>query len=1174
MPLDNPIPGDPAKPVIDDPGESFVPQENIAVSSNRRNDYNFQPPAGFDRSQFQPARPILNIRGPDFSPWEALTEGFKQNNIFAADAANDAFRRSLDYAEANQEGAPIDPFEISVYAGKYPLQYSGLKTRTGVWLTDQRIKEGLYAQQKVRSNGWTATIGAFAGAVTDPFQIFFPFAGLRKGVGFVKGFKQTASPVFAATVVDEMLISDAYPTRTMNESAMIVAMATGITGLLGGTVGSFGRSYSDRVISRYMDDIADYEKAATGRLGGSREPRDGPTFKSAGSGATNEGLAAKTPTEELHGEGLARAAGLEKLQESPYKRNLQSMFLSVREFTVGLIESPGLFQNKNFKLEATELSVETKIRPWQYEMVEAMNNMTHQWGLSRGTRLGSTAAKQTIGLAKMAIKDKLGNRPMGTLSHAEFREEVSHALRSNEPHSNPYVEASAVKIRKLFDKLKDEAVEADLFTAAQRSKLKQGASEVAEMKARQDQNDADILELQTSLKTERIKITQKHGKKVKHNQEKWAAYDKEAARLKAMVSRSFDAKKELASKNKTLRGLEEEIDRIREEGPTVFNDKGYVPRIWRIDKIEANMAEFRQIIGGYLTKRGVAKGDLELAVTEMLERIRRDHNFNQIKEFDPGIARSARERLIDIDDSLLTKFIENDIDIIMRHHVRTFSTDLELVKRFGTIDLFDQIRLIKEEGAEAIVKAAPSEQAALRKKLSNNLRDFTALRDRLRGTYGLPDDPYRPLSRFYRVMKQWNYLTFLGGVVLSALPDLARPIMTEGFMNTMRPTFAALNQNAYIRQMAAKEIHRSGTALDMILNTRAMAIADTGDVFGRQTGIERALHRGAEAFSMINLLNPWNTAVKEWAGTVIAARIFESADLFAKYTGPVKRANHDFVKLARSGIDKPMAKRLMKQFYEHGDIAHRDGSLMRDTLEGLTGKELTAGIDKHIAKSRKEGGVFLPNTDLWADLEATASFRGALSQDVDRAIVTPGAADRPLWMSTELGSVIAQFKGFGVGAAQRVLTSALQEKQAYNIHGLAMMVGMGMIVNQMKQSLSGYDFGEEGLAKSILGGIDRSGVLGYFGDLDNAISALSDGAVGMKASVDDQEISNRGLVGAVFGPTASKLFDIRTVVSDVGNGRYDTGTSGALRRFIPLQNHFALSHGFAEIQKSAPPATQ
>jgi hypothetical protein len=325
---------------------------------------------------------------------------------------------------------------------------------------------------------------------------------------------------------------------------------------------------------------------------------------------------------------------------------------------------------------------------------------------------------------------------------------------------------------------------------------------------------------------------------------------------------------------------------------------------------------------------------------------------------------------------------------------------------------------------------------------------------------------------------------------------------------------------------------------------------------------------------MINLLNPWNTAVKEWAGMVIAARIFESADLFAKYTGPIKGAPHDFVKLARSGIDKPMAERLMKQFYEHGDIAHRDGSLMRDTLEGLTGKELQAGIDKHIAKARREGGVFLPNTDLWADLEATASFRGALSQDVDRTIVTPGAADRPLWMSTELGSVIGQFKGFGVGSAQRVLMSALQEKQAYNIHGLAMMVGMGMMVNQLKHSLSGYDFGEQSLAKEILGGIDKSGVTGYFSDLDSAIFALGDGAMGIKASVDNQPVSERGLVGAVFGPTASKLLDIRTLFSDVGNGRFDQVTAGAARRLIPLQNHFALSYGFTKMQQAVPMATR
>ncbi|MEO2177204.1 MAG: hypothetical protein ABGY96_24325 [bacterium] len=1357
------------------------------------------------------ARSHLPIRDVDYNPMRVMSEAFSDSNIFSGAVASWAYDRAIEYAQNEQTGGNVDPFDISPFASRFPLAYANLTTPRAIAIRDRQIKAELRSREIISSNGFWAVMGSIGGAAIDPLQIAVPFARLKTGIGFSQGVSRALPPTVLATFIDEGILAAQHPTRTMNEAAQNIAMTTGIIGLVSGITGGFGKNYNGPLIQKYLDDMDEYDEGISGSPGIKPPPDDlgpnldpdhvAPSFRSAGSGATNEGLAAKTPRQELEAEGLKGAYGFERLPDSPYKTLLGSGSLATRENTGALVESPGLFQNKNFELVASEPSVETNIRPWKAKMVGALNDIEMQFGLMRGEKLGGGTAGQILGMAKLSVKDTFGGAPDGKMTFPQFREAVTDALRENEVHDNPFVVAAAKKVRALFDELRDEAVEQDFFTTGERTKLKVV------------QDEQDVLRNQLDDMNKTIQQSQKDLADLKNTPK----YEAAAKKHKKLFARSMVLKTKMRGLTKKADDLEQEIDAIRKEGPVVFAGKGYVPRMMRIDKIEANMESFRQVIGDYLRGQGLHGKDLDAALLDMIERIRRDHNYKPINEFESGLAASARARVLDLEDMFLRDFIENDIDIILRHHVRTFSTDLELVKRFGTVDLYDQIKAMKDEVIDKISNTKNSvKQENIRAELSRDLKLFMALRDRLRGTYGLPDDPYRMLSRTYRVLKQWNYLTFLGGVVLSALPDLARPIMTEGIMRTMKPTFAALHVGKDVRALSAKETNVAGTALDMKESTRALQMADLGDVHGRQSGLERGLHKAGEAFSMINLLNPWNTAIKEWAGMIIAARIFESSDLFAKssrddffpkkfsagtwgtngtfktgsktgltvfhgsggsrkvavdnnvlgsahyatperataklYGSNVKETNtfmenpyvirndedfqklldkydiplgkydnsefgriklkqllldikakreligfkgkkgqsildqqiqadikrvfkeisdfnqansvknvgeqlnrklkadgydgvivdigidakamkanqtrrprdlkggekreewvvrtmldryegstvgrvfgsdqaiflngipaginitakkipHDFVKLARSGIDKPMAERLMKQFHEHGDIAFRDGTFMREMIEqaGYTGKRRSEFIQEMIERARKEGAVFLPNTDEWADIQAIGRFRAALAQDVDRTIVTPGAADRPLFMSTELGSVIFQFKGFGVSSAQRVLVSALQEKQAYNMHGLIMMVGMGMMVNQLKRDISGYDFAEDNLAQAVLGGIDRSGLLGYFSDLDSIISAASNNTAGLHASLDpNKQVNTRGIVSALGGPSASKVLDMWRFVTDVMGGQYDRGTAEATKRLIPLQTHFLVANGFSEIAKSFP----
>src|SRR3546814_5619978 len=117
------------------------------------------------------------------------------------------------------------------------------------------------------------------------------------------------------------------------------------------------------------------------------------------------------------------------------------------------------------------------------------------------------------------------------------------------------------------------------------------------------------------------------------------------------------------------------------------------------------------------------------------------------------------------------------------------------------------------------------------------------MRDRLRGTYTAPSDPNGILSRTTRVVKQANYIRMLGDMTLSAIPVLARSVMVEGVLRTVGQGLIPLATNLRGFRLAARETTFAGTALDMVLETRALSLADRGDEVGRHPKFERSEER-------------------------------------------------------------------------------------------------------------------------------------------------------------------------------------------------------------------------------------------------------------------------------------------------------------------------------------------
>lgn len=572
--------------------------------------------------------------------------------------------------------------------------------------------------------------------------------------------------------------------------------------------------------------------------------------------------------------------------------------------------------------------------------------------------------------------------------------------------------------------------------------------------------------------------------------------------------------------------LQKRLENISKHGVFLNNSKSYLNRIYRHDKIYANEAKFRSILNDHGIKLGLRGSKLSQYVDDVFDSILRRKPFMEVDtgiDFeDVLVAGSARSRELDIPDELLEEFLENDIYSLMKYHVTKMGNDIELHNKFGSVDMKSVIDDVISEWDTKIANTSdPIKKAKFEKQKLNDVRDIRGLRDRVRGTYGASKDPHTLMSRSIRGFKSFNVLVGMGGATISSIPDLARPVMVEGMKTVWEKGFkTAFAKNAkIIKEMKLKEANAAGVAGDSILGLRSQALSDVGDMFGSRSTAEGWLSQSTAVMFLINGLNIWNQILKEWTSGITMLRM---TDHIMRDFNSLSKASKE--KLLKNGIDQEMAKRMQDMIRKHGEL-----------------------VD----------GEWMPNTDLWEDTLARTTFRTALVQNVDRVIITPGAGDRALWTSTEMGSMLTQFKSYGQAANMRLLVSGLQERDGAFWQGAVLLVLFAGLVNEFKRKQYGITK-KESFDEKLLNAIDRSGILGSFMDVNNAIEKISNNGAGMRPAFTDApqyKMPFGAKAGAVAGPTASNALNIGSIINDVLGGKADQKTLDSARFVTPFGNY-------------------
>lgn len=423
-------------------------------------------------------------------------------------------------------------------------------------------------------------------------------------------------------------------------------------------------------------------------------------------------------------------------------------------------------------------------------------------------------------------------------------------------------------------------------------------------------------------------------------------------------------------------------------------------------------------------------------------------------------------------------------------------------------------------------------QRKLKEAFDRDVRDFKAMWERLRGIYALPDDYAKFLPTAERTVMNLNYMRLLGGMTISAFTDIARPIMTQGLGNVykhgLRP--AVKNMRAVFR--AAEDVRQTGTALDMVLNTRARAVAGMDDYVPFSNRMESAVGAMSSRFGVLSLMAPWNAAMKQFSGIVIQGRMIEAVQAISagKSIGAGEIKN-----LAANFIDEDMARRIAAQFKKFGEI-----------------------VDD----------VTIPNAQAWDDIEAQDIFRAAVRREVDGTIVTPGL-DKPLWMTRPGWKLIGQFKSFSFASVQRTMLSGLQKRDMAALNGAALSLFLGMGVYAAKEKIAGRETSDDWRIW-VSEGVDRSGLTGWAFDANNIAEKISRGRIGINAVMGGPPMSryaSRSVLEALFGPTYGAMGDVAQVAGSAFAGDWRESDTRTLRKLMPYQNLFYLRKIFDEAEE-------
>ena len=606
----------------------------------------------------------------------------------------------------------------------------------------------------------------------------------------------------------------------------------------------------------------------------------------------------------------------------------------------------------------------------------------------------------------------------------------------------------------------------------------------------------------------------------------------------------------------------------------------YLPQIWNREAIIADPERLVQAFKRKFASRyeGDARGEagLDEFARELVNKLSKGQHpgfqkdgFIRADSFQLGKSKrtETRELLIkgeELDD--FEDFLVQDITRLTKQYADDMGGRIVLTEFFGKYTAkgdkdpfaaFEELGNPMEEIAaefDALRKANPADRAKLDRdeelvgQAVRNLRERLLNIDR-RSDHG---DGVMFLGRTARRV---NFLRFMGSVVLASLTDLATISFSHGaskHIGKMVKNFGNIAKEAKgmnNRELAFMLYGAEGTmgharmaklvGLDDDLNRRGFGVGRTRKI---SAGADAGMDWMSNQMNYLNLMHWWNSRHKFITGHIVLGNMLDDA---ARLNRGEKLANRG----RRSGN------------YKWNELGISDAQLKR--MDEL--------VQKHGYDTEIEGVQFRwPDLDKWLDeadgLELSTALQAALKRSTDRAVITPGIADLPMYHSTQIGQLLFQFNSFGFAAVNKYVRNLADEA----VHGDAMSslisttwaLGMGVTAYYVRQGLiRGQELPDPDKepATWIYEGIDRSGLMMWMMPFSNSAMKLmaphlNDLGIGI---TQPSRFAQQRWWESLAGPSVSTASDVANMVFNLSQGDLEKVTNKAYR-LTPYRNLFWL----------------
>lgn len=531
---------------------------------------------------------------------------------------------------------------------------------------------------------------------------------------------------------------------------------------------------------------------------------------------------------------------------------------------------------------------------------------------------------------------------------------------------------------------------------------------------------------------------------------------------------------------------------------------------------------------------------------------------SDVLTFQSGVLKG---RSLNIPTNVVKDFVENDIEKVLHHYVKGVNAQLHFKEKFdpsspgivkvgkdpqdiGVKAFDDKMSKISDEFEAERMRY---EEAGNHKEAQNVLKekdrvieDLKAMQQILFDKYKLPDNPSGFWNQARARLKEFNMVTMLGMMTISALPDIGNYIARRGLKSFARD-MARFATNYKAIKASAQMNRRMGLSSDMMSMSRVEALyAGGGDnipISKRTTGgkVLRGWKNAHNAFTQATLMPIWNNTLKNMSATSIIDDLLIDATKFkAGKLSPKKIEQY-----SRFGFGSDEMDKLVKELDPKRDM-----------------------ID----------GVWIPDVDKWGDQELAQRFKAAVHKEVDMTVVTPGAGDLPLAGRNELGKIVLQFKSFMMAANNRILGASLDDFTADKVAGAVVMTMLGYTSYATRQALKGKDI-ETDYDTFVREGLDRSGMMAIPGEINAILSKLTGGGADMyRLTGADKKVltryASRNMLSTIAGVSGGRVQDFGQLMSAVASGDYTQSDISAMRRTLYMNNHFALHYGLTQVEKS------